>query len=495
MSASEKILDLYGRNFGRYHIGKKLGEGGYAVVYRATEPDLGRDVALKILKPNEKGEYGETVKKRFLREGRMVAGLKNRHAIQVYNCGEQDGLLYLAFEYVEGETLAQRLKREGALPPLRVIQMLEQILEALEEAHERGILHRDIKPANIMVFDHERRGLMVKLLDFGIGKFVREQNKITQLTMEGLLVGTPRYMSPEQMRETDKLGPSCDIWGVGMVAYEALSGRKAIESSNFVTMTARIMDDSKFELPEDLEIPVFLREMVAKMLKKDVTQRYQSASEILADLEEFKIRVTVEQHQNAHFDGIQAFVEDETETLVPSKRNLSAAKVKRIAAMMGVCLILGVAWWAVSDRFAQNAGEAAAVDIEEPALLPNEQALQTVPEASAVAEALSGRAIGAAHQQAHSEVHAASTVARAASTQSAERAKRELTEGAAASVKVAPKQPKQPEHMPRSTRVEPLAEPASLSRGENKSPEEAHANEVAGSGEPALMILHNSATS
>lgn len=76
MSASEKILDLYGRNFGRYHIGKKLGEGGYAVVYRATEPDLGRDVALKILKPNEKGEYGETVKKRFLREGRMVAGLK-----------------------------------------------------------------------------------------------------------------------------------------------------------------------------------------------------------------------------------------------------------------------------------------------------------------------------------------------------------------------------------------------------------------------------------
>lgn len=291
-----KENEWFGKEFaaGKYRIGKALGQGGYAEVFRANEPEIDRDVALKILKKNNEGEYSERLRKRFMREAKLVAGLKDHHTIKLYDYGEEDGYLYLAFEYVEGETLAERLRREGPLKPFVVAKLLEQLLDSLKEAHDRGILHRDIKPANIMLTEHERRGIEVKVLDFGIGKFVREQQKVTQLTAEGRMIGTPRYMAPEQMRGMEDLGPPADLWAVGMVAYECLTGHRAIETDDAMAMTTRILDRTEFRMPEDVDVPQFLRDMVEKLLRKDEGRRYQNAGEVLRDLDEFRTRATVE---------------------------------------------------------------------------------------------------------------------------------------------------------------------------------------------------------
>lgn len=297
MSETKGNEGLFGKEFaeGRYRVGQKLGQGGYAEVYRAHEPEIDRDVALKILRTNKEGTYSDRLRKRFLREAKLVASLTEPHTIKLYDYGEEDGLLYLAFEYVEGETLGERLRREGPLKPLMVVKLLEQVLDSLKEAHDRGILHRDIKPGNIMLYEHERRGVEVKVLDFGIGKFVREQQKITQLTAEGRMIGTPRYMSPEQMRGSDNLGPACDLWAVGMVAYECLVGRPAVETDDAMAMMSRILDaDKPFKLPSEIQVPEFLRQMVERLLQKDVNRRYEDAAEVLRDLEEFKTRATIE---------------------------------------------------------------------------------------------------------------------------------------------------------------------------------------------------------
>lgn len=269
---------------GRYRVGPMIGAGGFARVYKAHQEDLGREVALKILTPGEEGNYDEKLVERFNQEARVVSRLRDPHTITMFDYGRTDtGLLYMVFEYVNGVSLSKLIATDAPLAPARAVKILRQVLSSLEEAHALGMLHRDIKPGNIMVFEHVGRPDQVKLLDFGIAKMTGSQVK-ADLTADGALIGTPRYMSPEQIRGED-LSPRSDVYSMGLVAYELLMGRKAIESNSSVTIIGKQLDPTSFALPPMTNVPEGLRRVVNKMMAKDVEQRFTTCSEVLEALE------------------------------------------------------------------------------------------------------------------------------------------------------------------------------------------------------------------
>lgn len=271
---------------GRYRVGPMIGAGGFARVYRAHQEDLGREVALKILTPGEEGSYDDKLVERFNQEARVVSRLRDPHTITMFDYGRTNtGLLYMVFEYVNGVSLSKLIATEAPLSPARAVKILRQVLSSLEEAHALGMLHRDIKPGNIMVFEHVGRPDQVKLLDFGIAKMTGSQVK-ADLTADGALIGTPRYMSPEQIRGED-LSPRSDVYSMGLVAYELLMGRKAIESNSSVTIIGKQLDPTSFALPPMTNVPEGLRRVVNKMMAKDAEQRFATCSEVLQALEKW----------------------------------------------------------------------------------------------------------------------------------------------------------------------------------------------------------------
>lgn len=285
---------------GRYNIERELGAGSYGRVYKAVDTHFGesgitRAVALKVLKPmsgrSEGDRYGDGRRERFLREARMVASLKDDRIVEIYDKGEKNGLVFAAYEYVEGETLAQYLNRGKVFSPLEWVKLLEQILDALAEAHSRDIVHRDIKPANLMITSHERRGYEVKVLDFGIGKYVGSdevvQRQFDTMTNVGEAVGTERYMSPEQIKG-HRPTAAADVWALGLVSVGALTGELALPAEG-PTLMYQITAEEPLEVAPDLShVPGHLREVIDRMLEKDLAKRYENAQEVLRDLEELK---------------------------------------------------------------------------------------------------------------------------------------------------------------------------------------------------------------
>ncbi len=269
---------------GRYRIGTMIGAGGFARVYSAMQEDLGRVVALKILTPPKDGIYEAKVVDRFNQEARLVSRLQDPHTITMFDFGRSsNGLLYMVFEYVNGISLSKLISNEAPLAPARVVKILQQTLSSLEEAHALGVLHRDIKPGNIMVFEHVGRSDQTKLLDFGIAKLTGQDQPQQDLTADGALIGTPRYMSPEQIRG-EKLTAQSDIYSLGLVAYEMLMGRKAIESNSSVTIIGKQLDPQSFMLPVLTTIPVGLRTIINRMLAKERDGRYLNAAEVMNGL-------------------------------------------------------------------------------------------------------------------------------------------------------------------------------------------------------------------
>ena len=285
---------------GRYKILDIVGQGGFSRVYHASQVDLGRSVAIKILKPTndeskpldlQKKKF-ESVSRRFEREARLISKLRDPHTVVMHDYGRTgDGLFFMVLEYVDGLTIGELIERDGALAPKRVVKILSQALSSLHEAHAMGVLHRDIKPGNIMVFEHVGRADNVKVLDFGIAKTIDEASKektnSSELTAEGILVGTPRYMSPEQIRGSTELGPPTDLYSLGLVAYEMLMGVKAIPAESSIKIISRHLDTDPIELPHDVVIPRGLRSIVNRMLAKSVDERFQSCAEVLKQLEEW----------------------------------------------------------------------------------------------------------------------------------------------------------------------------------------------------------------
>jgi serine/threonine protein kinase len=194
-----------------------------------------------------------------------------------------DGLLYMVVEFIEGDSLKELQQMLGAMQPNRVVKILEQLLYSLQEAHALGVLHRDIKPDNIMLFTHLGRRDQVKLLDFGIAKMVGS-NADGDLTAEGSVVGTPRYIAPERIRGAD-LTPAADLYSLGLVAYEMLTGERVMSGLKGMRALQSQLSDPSIKLPQDLDIPDSLRRIIDKMMEKDPAARYQLAEQIILDLE------------------------------------------------------------------------------------------------------------------------------------------------------------------------------------------------------------------
>jgi tetratricopeptide (TPR) repeat protein/TolB-like protein/predicted Ser/Thr protein kinase len=260
-----------------YRILGKIGAGGMGVVYRAEDTKLGRTVALKFIQPQEIESAEE--KARFLHEAQAAASLGHPNICVVHEIDEADGRLFMAMEYVEGESLRDRIARG----PLRIddaIDIAVQIAQGLDAAHRKNVVHRDVKPANIMIAD----GGLVKIMDFGLAKMSGR----SRLTRTGTTLGTTAYMSPEQARgeEADRRS---DIWSLGAVIYEMVAGRTPFKGDYEQAVLYAIMN----EPPEPLTavragVPMELERIVAKSLAKNPSERYQHADELAADLRALK---------------------------------------------------------------------------------------------------------------------------------------------------------------------------------------------------------------
>src|SRR5277367_6540621 len=319
-----------GTKLGPYQIESLLGAGGMGEVYRARDTRLDRTVAIKILTQG----VADTpeVRQRFEREARAVSSLSHPHICVLYDVGNQDGIEYLVMEYLEGETLAARIAK-GSLTTAELLRYAAQIADALDKAHRQGIVHRDLKPANVML---TKTG--AKLLDFGLAK----DEEILQgdpgssptmsrpLTMQGSIVGTMQYMSPEQL-EGKPADARSDIFSFGAMLYEMATGHKAFEAKSHASLIAAILKEEPRPMRELQPLtPPALEHIVRACLAKDPDERPQSAHDLKLQLEWMRESSGISQSQLAQPAPTIAVTE-------PSRRK---AKTASIILVTAVCTLL-----------------------------------------------------------------------------------------------------------------------------------------------------------
>jgi serine/threonine protein kinase/Tol biopolymer transport system component len=317
-----------GTRFGPYEVIKPLGTGGMGEVYRARDTRLNRDVAIKILPP---GIADNPVRRaRFEREAQAISRLNHPNICAVYDVGTQEGVAYLVMEYIEGESLAERLRR-GPVPPVTALRWAIQIAGALDAAHRRGIVHRDMKPANVMV-----TGQLVKLLDFGLAKLSCEDSAAAgtaaaleptiSLTAERHFVGTLHYMAPEQL-EGREIDPRTDLFAFGTLLYEMLTARKAFDGASEASVMAAILTAepqpvSSSATPESVVLPGLDR-VVRRALAKDPDERWQTARDLVNEL--------------------QRILEDESRSTAAPAPSIGRAWRLALLAICAVAVLLGFA--------------------------------------------------------------------------------------------------------------------------------------------------------
>ena len=277
-----------GTKYGPYAIEAQLGAGGMGEVYRARDTRLGRTVAIKILPAHLCGT--REAKERFDREARAISSVSHPNICALYDVGTQDGVSYLVMEYLEGETLADRLN-QGALALEPLLKMALEITEGLDKAHRAGLVHRDLKPANLFITQDEH----IRILDFGLAKSIEAMGSGTNVaaataaggmgfTSPGLTVGTIAYMSPEQARG-EAVDARSDLFSVGVVLYEMATGRKAFGGSSTAVVFDAILNRDPQPVTELNErVPLAFGNILSKLLEKDPDLRYQTAAELRSDL-------------------------------------------------------------------------------------------------------------------------------------------------------------------------------------------------------------------
>jgi len=263
--------DEIGR-LGSYRVLKVLGAGGMGVVFKAEEPSLERLVAIKAMLPAVAASA--SAKLRFLREAKAAAAIKHIHIVTIFQVGEDRGVPFLAMEFLEGEPLDDRLKREATLPLAETLRIGREMAEGMAAAHERGLIHRDIKPANTWL---EGKKGHVKILDFGLA---RAETDSAHLTQSGAIIGTPAYMSPEQGRSA-KLDARCDLWSLGVMLYRMCTGELPFKGDDTVgTLMSVAMDHPRPPAKVNPKVPAGLSKLVMKLLEKDPAKRTASAQEV-----------------------------------------------------------------------------------------------------------------------------------------------------------------------------------------------------------------------
>jgi serine/threonine-protein kinase len=267
----------------RYRLDGRLAIGGFGAIYHATDLELGRDVALKILHANHAED--PAVAARFRREGAALASLRDPHTVTAYEFGEaRDGTLFIAMEVLHGESLHEQL-RAGPLPWRRAIAIVRAVCESLGEAHALGIVHRDLKPANIFIELRDGEPDQVKVLDFGIAKIMHGSTlDNADLTSAGQMVGTFDYMAPEQM-----LGGECtgrtDLFSVGIVLYEMVCGERPFAAQTAAKILSEILHATPIPASTRSDAPPALDRVLDRCLHHDPAQRYAGVAELAADLD------------------------------------------------------------------------------------------------------------------------------------------------------------------------------------------------------------------
>ncbi len=260
---------------GRYEILQLLGEGGMGAVYKAQDKDLDRLVAVKVIRPELAGR--PEILQRFKQELILARQVTHKNVIRIFDLGQADGIKFITMEYVEGQDLKHILRDKGRLSPEEVAPIMQQVCRALEAAHSEGVIHRDLKPQNIMV---DERGKIL-VMDFGIARSM----EVAGMTQTGALMGTPEYMSPEQARG-EKVDPRSDLFTVGVIFWELLAGKSPYQSDTPLgSLLKRLQERAKPLVEVAPEIPQPLSDVVNKCLETDPALRYQSATEILQDLD------------------------------------------------------------------------------------------------------------------------------------------------------------------------------------------------------------------
>jgi cytochrome c-type biogenesis protein CcmH/NrfG len=346
-SQSAAAADLVGSIIAeRYHVIRKLGEGGMGQVYLAEHVKMGRQSAVKVMHPamvHDADAIG-----RFNREAANASRIDHPNVAAIYDFGETpDGLVYLAMQYVEGETLTRIVQANGALPPLRAAEITRQAAEGLYAAHGMGIVHRDLKPDNIMV-TRDRDGLdSVKVVDFGIAKAAG--NASQKVTRTGTVVGTPEYMSPEQLAGEEVDGRS-DLYSLALVAFHMLTGELPFPAAT--TQTAMIMrltekPRSLAEMKPDVAWPDEVQTVMSKALEREASKRYATPREFGRALYAAIEKMPVRPSRVADTRVIDAAaLEPATEVVTPSSAGPSKIGRKKRSAMIAVgvgALVLVVA--------------------------------------------------------------------------------------------------------------------------------------------------------
>ncbi|MFO0674948.1 MAG: protein kinase [Polyangiaceae bacterium] len=295
--------DLQGKTIGgKYLVKSVLGEGGMGSVYEAEHLTLGRAVAVKVLSPQQARKKDAV--KRFHHEARAAGAIGHPNICEVYDFGTlDDGSPYLVMERLTGETLAERIAREGGLPPDDVIDILVQMLSGLVAAHEKGVVHRDIKPENIFLSRRVGCPPVVKLLDFGVSKMLSPvlsggRDEDMDLTRTGMVMGTPYYMAPEQARGDRNLDVRVDLWAAGVILYETLTGRRPFQAANYNALLLLILSTAPRPATEVRpSLPIAFDAVIGKAMSRTREHRYQSADEFQTDLQ--ALRATLTKRSNA----------------------------------------------------------------------------------------------------------------------------------------------------------------------------------------------------
>jgi eukaryotic-like serine/threonine-protein kinase len=325
-----------GEQLGPYEILAPLGKGGMGEVYRARDTRLRREVALKLLASAD-AEDAQSLA-RFQQETRAVAALNHPNILAIHDTGTHRGVPYAVTELLEGETLAERL-RTGALAEKRATEIACQIADALAAAHTTGIVHRDVKPENIFLTNDGR----AKILDFGIARVERptsgvplnsEMRRRFSVQSSGrVLVGTAGYISPEQVRGK-RADPRSDVFSLGAVYYEMLTGRRAFLRNTPVDTLGAVLRDDPRAFPESEKIPSELRQAVFRCLEKDPADRYQSAADFLIDLRFWQAEKVSEAAARVRFRSEPPWRHRRTRVLL---RGIAGAALFAIGLLAGSC--------------------------------------------------------------------------------------------------------------------------------------------------------------
>jgi eukaryotic-like serine/threonine-protein kinase len=331
----------------RYEILGLLGEGGMGAVYRARDIELSRMVALKVIRRELSGN--RAILDRFKQELILATQVTHKNVVRIYDLGEAEGLKFITMEYVEGDDLRTLIHQRSKLPPREAVVLIEQVCRALEAAHGVGVIHRDLKPQNIML----DKGGRILVMDFGLARTLEGDG----MTQTGAMVGTMEYMSPEQAL-AQSLDQRSDLFSVGLIFYELLTGATPFRADSALASLIKRTQERVVPVADlDPDIPVPLSQIVSRCLERDLTLRYQSASELLADLELWL---------GTGKSGVMPALQP------PPRSRFAGAQTKWFALAGGLALVmlLALAYFALRPKTAPQQQAKAAAAVRSLAILP-----------------------------------------------------------------------------------------------------------------------------